>query len=108
MTIEYFARDERPYWEATVEVEGALEDLSAGYTFEVNISPYPVRATTVPLVTKTTGITGATAGVVTVAWAPEELDLAPATYAVQLTATRTVDGKDWTVEDQLLIKPRLT
>jgi hypothetical protein len=106
MTIEYFAGDERPYWEATVTVDGVAEDLTSGYTFEVNIAP---TATTTPsTVVKTSGITGAAAGVVTVAWATGELAIATGTYVVQLTATRTSDSKDWTIQDKIKIKPRLT
>lgn len=108
MTLEYFARDERPYWRATVEVEGAFEDLTAGYTFEVNIGPSPVTVASLPVLTKTTGITGGPAGLVTVAWLADELDLDPGTYAVQLTAIRTSDGKDWTVQDKIKIRPRLS
>lgn len=108
MTLEYFARDERPYWRATVEVEGAFDDLSTGYTFEVNVAAHPISAASVPDLIKTTGITGAAAGVVTVAWLTNELDLDPGTYSVQLTAVRTSDGRDWTVEDRMTIKPRLT
>lgn len=105
MTISYFAGDERPYWEATVTIDGATEDLTSGYTFEVNIA---ATTTSVPVVTKTSGITGATAGVVTVAWATGELAIDPGTYVVQLTATRVSDSKDWTVQDKIKIKPRLT
>lgn len=105
MTIEYFAGDERPYWEATVSIDGETEDLSSGYTFEVNIA---TSATATPVITKTSGITGGPAGVVTVAWAVGELAIATGTYVVQLTATRTLDTRDWTIQDKIKIKPRLT
>lgn len=108
MTLDYYARDERPYWRATVEVEGQFEDLSTGYTFEVNIGPSPVTATSTPVLTKTVGITGGPDGLVTVAWVDGDLDLDPGTYSVQLTAVRTSDGKDWTVQDKIKIRPRLT
>lgn len=108
MTIEYYARDERPYWRATVEVEGAFEDMTTGYTFEVNIGPYPVTVDSLPVFTKTAGITGGPGGLVTVAWIDGDLDLDPGTYSVQLTAVRTSDGKDWTVQDKIKIRPRLT
>lgn len=107
MTIEYFAGDERPYWEATVTIDGDTEDMTSGYTYEVNIAA-TATATATPVVTKTSGITGAAAGVVTVGWAVGELAIAPATYVVQLTATRTSDNKDWTIQDKIKIKPRLT
>lgn len=106
MALEYYAGDERPYWELTVEVEGTTEDLSSGYTFEVNIAPLATSST--PTVTKTSGITGAANGQVTVAWAVGELAIAAGTYVVQLTATRTSDSKDWTVQDKIKIRPRLT
>lgn len=106
MTLEMFSGDERPYWEPVVTVGGVAEDMTTGFTFEVNIAP---TATTTPsTVVKTTGITGGPAGAVTVAWAVGELAIPPATYVVQLTATRTSDSKDWTVQDKLKIKPRLT
>lgn len=105
MSIEYYAGDELPYWEATVTVGGAVPDLSSGYTFEVNIA---TSATATPVLTKTSGISGSSAGVVTVAWAAGELALTAGTYVVQLTATRTSDSKDWTIQDRLIIKPRLT
>lgn len=105
MTIEYFAGDERPYWEPTVTVGGVAEDLSTGYTFEVNVA---ASASATPALTKTTGITGAAGGVVTVAWATGDLALTAGTYVVQLTATRTSDSKDWTIQDHLIIKARLT
>lgn len=105
MSLKYYAGDERPYWQATVEVEGAFDDLSSGYTFEVNVA---TSVTATPVLTKTSGITGGPNGLVTVAWAVGELALAARDYVVQLTATRTADNKDWTIQDTLKIKPRLT
>jgi hypothetical protein len=105
MAITYYAGDERPYWEPTVEVEGVTEDLSSGYTFEVNIG---ATATATPVVTKTTGITGQPAGAIVVAWGVGELAIAPGTYVIQLTATRTSDSRDWTIQDKIKIKARLT
>lgn len=105
MTLTYFAGDERPYWEATVLIDGVGDDMSSGYTFEVNVAP-TVDAT--PVLTKTTGIIGGTGGVVTVGWEVDDLALDPGTYFVQLTATRTSDDKDWTVQDKIKIKARLT
>jgi hypothetical protein len=105
MALEYFAGDERPYWQATVTVDGVAEDMTSGYTYEVNVAS---SATATPVLTKTSAITGGPAGLVTVAWSVGELALAPATYVVQLTATRTSDSKDWTIQDKIKIKPRLT
>jgi hypothetical protein len=109
MSLEYFQGDERPYWQATVTIEGVGEDMSTGYTFEVNIAA-TLAAT--PVLTKTSGITGGPDGLVTVAWAVDDLDIPPLAnngkYFVQLTATRTSDNKDWTVQDKIKIKSRLT
>lgn len=105
MTLTYFQHDERPYWAATVTIEGVGEDMSTGYTFEVNVAS---SLDAVPELTKTTGITGGADGLVTVAWAVGDLDLDPGTYFVQLTTTRTADSKDWTVQDKIKIKKRLT
>lgn len=105
MSLEYHAGDERPYWQPTVEIDGATEDLSSGYTFEVNIA---ATATATPVVTKTSQITGAADGLVIVAWAPGELAIEPGRYVIQLTATRTADTRDWTIEDKIKIKARLT
>lgn len=103
--IEFFAGDERPYWEATVRVSGELDDMTSGYTFEVNLAT-SLGAT--PTLTKTAGITGGPAGAVTVAWAVGELEIPVGTYYAQLTATRTADNKDWTIQDKIKIKSRLT
>lgn len=105
MTLGYFQGDERPYWEATVTVDGVGEDMTSGYTFEVNIAATP---TSTPVLTKTGGIVGGPDGVVTVGWAVDDLDLEAGTYFIQLTATRTSDSKDWTVQDKIKIKSRLT
>lgn len=103
--LEYFAGDERPYWEATVTVDDVGEDMTTGYTFEVNIA---ATDTAEPVLTKTGQITGGPNGLVTVAWAVGELAIPAGRYVVQLTATRTSDSKDWTVQDRIRIKPRLT
>ena len=102
--IEYFAGDERPYWEPTVEVSGVADDMSTGFTFSVKLS---TSATTTPALTKSTGITGAAAGAIVVAWAAGELALTPGLYVAHLTVTRTSDSKEWTVEEQFKIKARL-
>jgi hypothetical protein len=59
-----------------------------------------------PLLTKTTNITGATGGQITVAWAANDLALTPGTYLVQLKATRTADNLETTVEDCIIIRRR--
>lgn len=103
MSLSYYARDERPFWEATVSVNGLTDDMTSGYTFEVNIA---TESGGTPVVTKTTGVTGGTGGLVTVAWQEGDLDLDPGTYYAQLTATRISDLTDWTVEERIKIKAR--
>lgn len=97
--LTYHVGDELPQWVATVTVNGSAPDLSTGYTFSVVVKQGDGSA----VLTKTTNITGATAGVVTVAWADGDLAIAAGTYRVLLTATRTSDSAEWTVEDTLRI-----
>lgn len=102
MALSYFQRDERPAWQATITVNGVSDDYSSGYTFTVTVADKTGAA----VLTKTTGITGATGGVVNVAWAPDELDLDPGLYSVQLTVKRSGDLYEETVSDQLQIRQR--
>lgn len=102
MTISYYAGDERPAWVPTVTVNGVTDDLSTGHTFQVKV----IDRTGAVVLTKTTNITGATGGVVTVAWAPNELALPEGGYTAQLKASRTADSAEWTVTEPLHIKPR--
>lgn len=99
MALTYHRGDELPQWVATVTVNGTAPDLSTGYTFVVTVKQGDGTA----VLTKSTNISGATAGVVTVSWADAELDITAGTYRVMLTATRTLDSAEWTVEDQLRI-----
>jgi hypothetical protein len=98
--LTYHRGDERPAWVPTVTLNGGTDDLSTGYTFAVKV--YDGSGTAA--LTKTTNITGAPAGVVTVAWAEGELDITPGPYRVILVATRTADSLEWTIEDQLQVK----
>ena len=102
--IEYFARDTRPPYEATIDMAGAAEDLSTGHTFELTIA---TTATATPVLTKTTGITGSNDGKVTVDWTTSDLAVTPDAYRIQITVTRTADDEQWTVADTIRIKPRL-
>ena len=102
--IEYFAGDTRPSYAATIDMAGAAEDLSTGHTFELNIA---ASVSSIPVLTKTTGITGSAQGVVTADWAPGELAVTPGTYTAQITVTRTADNEQWTVEEAFRIKTRL-
>jgi len=101
MALTYFAGDERPDWKATVTVNGVADDMGTGYTFTARIA---ADLSSAAVLTKTTGITGAASGVVTVAWAAGDLALTPGTYVATLTARRTSDSRDWTVSEPLIIK----
>lgn len=103
MTLSYFASDELPHWVATISHNGALPDFSSGWTFRVVIS---TAAGGTPLLEKTTNITGAASGVVTVAWASGDLAITPGSYRIQLKATRTADNAEATIEDSVTIKRR--
>lgn len=103
MTLSYFRSDELPQWQATIEHNGTSPDFSSGWTFQVKVAE---QATGTVVLTKTTNITGATGGVVTVAWASGELDVEPGRYRAQLKATRTSDGGEATVSELLTVKAR--
>lgn len=103
MPLTYYANDELPQWQATISHNGTTPNFSTGWSFRVVITK---RDATTPLLTKTTNITGAAAGVITVAWATGDLNLPPGTYLVQLKATRTSDSLESTIEDQLIVKKR--
>lgn len=87
---------------------GTLIDFSSGYTFVVMIlNDYDVA-----LITKSSGITGATGSLSTntpnvmVAWDADELDvLTPGTYKFRCVATRTADNKNRTFRSKLEILP---
>lgn len=102
MALAYFQRDERPAWQPTISVNGAVDDYSTGFTFTVTIT---AADGTVEL-TKTTAITGTTGGVVNVDWEPDDLDLPAGTYRLQLTVRRTADEHEETISEQLLIRAR--
>ncbi len=106
MTIVYYAGgdqppDRLPAWPATISTNGVLPDLSDGWSFTVLMSR-PGEET----VTKTSGITGAPGGLVTVQWADDELELAPGTWRLALIATRIEDGAPFTVRERLYIRER--
>lgn len=105
--IEYHVADERPAWKATVTVNGTADDMSTGYTYQVKIYRAGLADDpTATLLTKTTNITGATGGVVTVAWAPNDLAIAEGLHVAQLKASRTSDSAEWTITELIRIKPR--
>ena len=100
--LRYFRSDELPAWVETVTVNGTTYDYSSGWTFSVTLTD---AGGTVGL-TKTTNITGAVSGVITVAWATNELDLAEGTYRAVLVASRTSDSAQHTLERTLQIVSR--
>ena len=104
--LTYFRGDERPAWVHTETVNGVADDYSSGFTFEVKLATAAAPGTAV--LTKTTGITGASGGVVTVTWAPNELDLTPGRYLAQLKITRTADSHELTIQKPLTIALRIT
>lgn len=104
MSLQYKKADELPAWQATVSINGALPDFSSGWTFSVRLG---TTATATPTLTKTTGISGAASGVITVAWAANELNIAVGDYVAHLTATRTSDSAEATITEKITISPRL-
>ena len=76
-----------------LEWDGDVIPFAAGHTFLLEVAE---KLGDPPLFTKTSGITGANvAPNITVTWlsAGEITTLAPGTYVVEVTATRTSDGK---------------
>ena len=97
-TWTYFNNQELPsvVLDPIKDETGTAYDFSSGWTFAVRLCRANAKTTT--LLLKTTGITGSSAGVVTIAWATTDWDgLAADTngtqYVVYLTAARTSDGK---------------
>lgn len=109
--IVLHTNDEHAQWVATVTLNGTATDYSSGYTFTCVVAN--TAGTT--LVTKTTGITGATGGVITVAFTGAELAAgtvtatyeAPTEYRLYLTPRRTADSSDGpTIEETLQMRYR--
>jgi hypothetical protein len=96
-TLRYFRGDERPAWQETITVNGVADNYSSGFTFAVKVQ----LGSATPVLTKTTGITGAASGVITVAWAENDLDVTPGVYRALLVVTRTSDSLELTVERTL-------
>lgn len=113
MSIEIHTNDEHAQWAATLIYNGSKLDYSTGYTFTCAV----VNATTgATLLSKTTGITGATNGLITVAFTGAELATAtvtatfantPQTYLLYLTPRKTSDSSDGpTVEEKIVMRWR--
>lgn len=104
MPLAYKKADELPAWVATVSINGTLPDFSTGWTFTVKLA---TTATATPTLTKSTGITGAASGVITVAWGTNELSITEQDYLAHLTGTRASDSAQFTVSERITISPRL-
>jgi len=109
--ITLYTNNERPAWVSTISENGELTDYSTGYTFTCVVVDKDTGST---LLTKTTNITGAANGVITVSFTGAELSAAgitatfgnPVHYQVFLTSRRTSDSADATHEDVLQMRWR--
>jgi hypothetical protein len=110
--IVLHTNDEHAQWVATVTLNGTATDYSSGYTFTCVVAN---KTTGTTLLTKTTGITGAASGAITVAFTGAELATAtvtatygaPVEYAMFLTPRKTADSSDGpTVEETLQMRYR--
>jgi hypothetical protein len=99
MALTYHVGDELPAWTATVTIDDVAPNLSSGYTYSLQLK----QGTGTAVLTKTTNISGSSAGVVTVAWADGDLAQTAGTYRAVLTVTRTSDSAEWTIEDRLIL-----
>lgn len=111
MAIELHTSDEHAQWLVTIVYNGNRLDYSTGYTFTC----YVVNASGSTLLTKTTGITGAASGQITVAFTGAELSSGgvtatfnnPVTYKLFLVPRKTSDSSDGpTVEETLTMRWR--
>lgn len=109
--IRLYTGDEHAQWVATINYGGTLIDYSSGYTFTCVVTD----ALGTTKVTKTTGITGAGSGVVTVAFTGAEMSAGsvtatannPGTYWAYLTPRKTADSSDGpTVRETLIMEWR--
>lgn len=93
-SVVYFVGSDLPDLDVTwQDSERNVIDFSLGYAFVVKIA---AAGSSTALVTKISGITGdSSAPNVTVAWSTtgELNDLSPGRYMLQITATRSADGK---------------
>lgn len=108
MTIEYIKGSELPrpeiFWK---DPDGAIRDFSTGWTFIARIGQPGAAA----LVTKSTGIVGSSGAGNTpnlvIQWSANELDIAVATYSVDVQATLTSSGESVTRRFEISILPRV-
>jgi PKD repeat protein len=109
--IALHINDEHSQWVATVTNNGVATDYSTGYTFTCTV----VNSAGATLLTKTTGITGAASGAITVAFTGAELSSngvtatfgAPVEYLLFLVPRKTSDSSDGpTIEEKLQMRWR--
>ena len=113
MSIEIHTTDEHAQWPATIVYNGSKLDYSTGYTFTCAVVNQSTGAT---MLSKTTGVTGAANGLITVAFTGAELATAsvtatfaatPQTYLLYLTPRKVSDSSDGpTVEETLVMRWR--
>lgn len=111
MAVELHTSDEIAQWPVTIIVNGSKLDYSTGYTFTCAV----VNSSGTTLLSKTTGITGATNGQITVAFTGAELANNsitatfnnPVSYKLYLTPRKVSDSSDGpTVEETLTMRWR--
>lgn len=109
MSIHLYVGDEQPPWVITEKANGAATDFSTGWTFTCKVFD-PADGTL--KLTKTSGITGAAAGQITVTFTGAELVGAGVTatfaqtvttWGVTLKATHATFG-DITIKDKLSVE----
>lgn len=99
-----YAGDELNPWIATRQVSGATADYSSGYTFAVTAT---LQGSSTYSFSKTTGISGAASGVITVTWTSSDLgSLAAGTYDLLLTVTHNSSSKQDTFGDTITVRPK--
>lgn len=100
MRLKYFRGDELPAWEASITLNGGVEDFTVGWGFSVTLTDSGgTEATVNPDFAPALGS-------VQVRWAVGDLDIDPGTWTAELTGTRDDDDRQFTISDTVLIRPR--
>lgn len=116
--VELFVNDEQPAWSAVIQKRDpvtrqwvAYADFSSGWTFTCLV----VSLAGATLLTKNTGITGASDGSITTNFTGAELATGTVTatfaddhrpYKLFLTARRTADSSDLSISEDLVMSWR--
>lgn len=105
MAVEYEIGEELDPLEITwLDAAGNVRNFASGWTFEFKLGNIGQAA----LLTKTTGITGASTGPnVTLTWAVDELVVPAGSYTGQLRA-RNASTKDLYTQFDMTIRPVVT